>query len=193
MTQTKKTAFRQELLERRRRLSPLQRQEKSRRILAELRQSPLYRQAQRLFLYLSRGEEVETDGIFLAAWQDGKETAVPKTTAEGEMFFCLVSSLEEVSIGRFGIREPMGGRAQAVFPQKGALFLVPMVGFDEKKNRMGYGGGYYDRYFANYPELRRVGLAFSAQAVPSLPVETTDVPMTDILTEHGWMGGRIHE
>ena len=193
MTQKEKTAFRQELLERRRQLSPIRRQEDSRRILAQLRQSPVYRQAKRLFLYLSMGEEVETDEIFLTAWQDGKETAVPKTTAEGEMFFCLISSLEEVTVGRFGIREPMSGREQAVLPQRGELFLVPMVGFDEKNNRMGYGGGYYDRYFANYPELRRVGLAFSAQAVPSLPVETTDVPMTDILTELGWMGGRIHE
>ncbi len=67
------------------------------------------------------------------------------------------------------------------------MLLVPGLLFDGKKNRLGYGGGYYDTYFAKHKEGKRIGLAFAAQRfAEELPTEETDVPLDAVITENGW-------
>ena len=85
----------------------------------------------------------------------------------------------------FGVREPKGGAV--CVPKEGDLLLVPGLLFDGKKNRLGYGGGYYDTYFAKHKEGKRIGLAFVAQRfAEELPTEETDVPLDAVITENGW-------
>ena len=103
------------------------------------------------------------------------ETAVSQS-------FHLLADLQE---GRFGVREPLGEEERV--PKKGDLFLVPGALFDRKKNRIGYGGGYYDTYFEKYQGYRKTGIAFSEQISESvIPTEETDIPLDDIVTENGW-------
>ena len=161
------------------------REEKSRQIAAHILESAAYQNTERIFTFVSMGSEVETEEIIRQAWQDGKAVAVPKTEKHREMHFYEIRSLAELSEGRFGVREPKGG--VVCTPKEGDLLLVPGLLFDGKKNRLGYGGGYYDTYFAKHKEGKRIGLAFAAQRfAEELPTEETDVPLDAVITENGW-------
>ena len=161
------------------------REEKSRQIAAHILESAAYQNTERIFTFVSMGSEVETEEIIRQAWQDGKAVAVPKTEKHREMHFYEIRSLAELSEGRFGVREPKGGAV--CVPKEGDLLLVPGLLFDGKKNRLGYGGGYYDTYFAKHKEGKRIGLAFAAQRfAEELPTEETDVPLDAVITENGW-------
>lgn len=161
------------------------RKEKSRQIAAYILESAAYQNTERIFTFVSMGSEVETEEIIRQAWQDGKAVAVPKTEKHREMHFYEIRSLAELSEGRFGVREPKGGAV--CVPKEGDLLLVPGLLFDGKKNRLGYGGGYYDTYFAKHKEGKRIGLAFAAQRfAEELPTEEMDVPFDAVITENGW-------
>ena len=141
------------------------RKEKSRQIAAHILESAAYQNTERIFAFVSMGSEVETE--------------------QREMHFYEIRSLAELSEGRFGVREPKGGAV--CVPKEGDLLLVPGLLFDGKKNRLGYGGGYYDTYFAKHKEGKRIGLAFAAQRfAEELPTEETDVPLDAVITENGW-------
>lgn len=161
------------------------REEKSGRITAHILQSAAYRNTERIFTFVSMGSEVETEEIIRQAWQDGKTVAVPKAEGYREMQFYEIHSPAALSAGRFGVREPKGGTV--CIPETGDLLLVPGLLFDEKKNRLGYGGGYYDTYFAKHREGKRIGLAFAAQlSAERLPAGERDVPLDAVVTENGW-------
>lgn len=188
-----KQKLRAAALQKRNAMPPNLRQENSRRMAAILLQSERYRQAERIFTFVSMGSEIETREIMTQAWRDGKTVAVPKTEKGRVMVFLPIASLADLREGRFGVMEPAGEKAQEIVPQAGDLFLVPGALFDEKKHRLGYGGGYYDTYFAKHGGFEKIGLAFSIQIQKEpLPVEETDIPLDEIVTENGWMGGKNH-
>ncbi len=165
----------------------VERAEKSACITKHILKSDAYKKADCIFSFVSMGSEVETRDILKQAWADGKAVAVPKTGKEREMFFLEIASLEKLQEGRFGVMEPVGTAEKEVIPKENDLFLVPGAAFDKKKNRLGYGGGYYDTYFAKHQGYRKIGLAFSAQLWENdLPVEKTDIPLDDIVMENGW-------
>lgn len=179
-----KRELRKRILERRKQLSAEERREKSGKILERILCREAYRKAARIFVYVSMGAEVETQALIEQAWQDGKQVAVPKTAPERKMYFLPVQSFAELQKNSFGVYEPTGREEEAWIPEEGDLFLVPVVGFDAKKNRMGYGGGYYDRYFAKHRGFRKIGLAFALQ-MQEIPTEETDIPLDEIITENG--------
>lgn len=179
-----KRELRKSILEKRNSLSSEERKEKNKKILEMILCREEYRKAVRVFLYVSKEEEVDTRELMEQAWKDGKTVAVPKTAAERKMYFLPVQSFAELQKNSFGVYEPIGSEEQAVIPQEGDLFLTPVVGFDRQKNRMGYGGGYYDRYFAKHKGIRKIGLAFQIQEI-SIPTEETDIPLEEIITENG--------
>lgn len=189
-----KKALRAEALKRRDEMSLAEREEKSRQITAHILQSEAYQKAKRIFTFVSMGAEVETRNIISQAWKDGKIVAVPKTEKGRVMYFLPIQSFADLQEGRFGVMEPLGGKEAAIIPKRGDLFLVPGALFDEKMNRLGYGGGYYDTYFENYGGYGKTGLSFQAQVRNEpIPTEKTDIPLDDIVTENGWMGGRKYE
>lgn len=180
-----KKELRQRALAMRNAMPKAERAEKSRRIAAHIFESAAYQKANRIFTFVSMGSEVETRAIIEQAWQDGKTVAVPKTEKNREMRFYQIASFAALTEGCFGVQEPEGG--VVCIPEGGDLILVPGLLFDEKKNRLGYGGGYYDRYFAKYEDGKRIGLAFAAQLYPQkLPAEQTDAMLDAIVTENGW-------
>ncbi len=181
-----KQALRKVILERRKQLSAEERREKSKTILENILQKEEYKKAERVFVYISMGAEVETTELIQQAWRGGKTVAVPKTAKGRKMYFLPMTSFEALEKSKFGVYEPIGGEEDTLIPQEDDLFLIPGVVFDTKKNRMGYGGGYYDRYFAENREIRKIGLAFQMQVQEEeIPTEETDIPLDEIITENG--------
>jgi 5-formyltetrahydrofolate cyclo-ligase len=116
-----------------------------------------------------------------AALEAGKRVAVPKVIGQ-EMEFIYLSSLKELSIGYQGIEEPAGTLVAA---EKKVLMIMPGLAFDKAGNRVGYGGGFYDRYLNKNQDkdFVKLALAFDFQIVDSLTAEACDEPVDAILSE----------
>lgn len=162
--------------------------EKSRCICKKLVDAAWYQQCGVIYGYYPLGKEVDCRPFLEQALSDGKRVALPRMAAYGEqtersMDFYEVTSLNQVAEGGFHVMEPL-----AVCPlmkENQAVVLVPGVVFDKAGNRFGYGKGYYDRYFARFPELYKVALAYENQMETELKVLNTDVRMDCICTETG--------
>jgi len=165
-------------------LSEKQRAEKSRKACQNLVSTPQFQNASTVMMYLSLPHEVDTSEAILHAWQLGKTVAVPKISwQQRHMIPVQINSLEtgfstEVS----GLRNPVTG---VPIPfEEIDLVVAPALGFDRKGNRLGRGGSYYDRFFAN-KELKapRCGFAFVEQVVDSIPVTDSDQPINLLVTD----------
>lgn len=128
------------------------------------------------FVYLSRGTEADTETVIRALLREGKRVCVPRL--EGERMFAAPYAAE-MSPNRFGILEPAAGDEPC------EIAVVPLLAVDGQGYRLGYGGGYYDRYFARRPSALRVGLCYEAQLARSLPREAGDMPLHAVITEAG--------
>lgn len=133
-----------------------------------------YRRARTIYGYLPYNQEVRTVPILEQALRDGKRVAVPKVIGD-TMRFIYLEDLGRVDKGYAGIPEPVEDGPVAQDPT--ALVLMPGLAFDAQGNRMGYGGGFYDRFLAQEPEHPTVALCFEFQMVEQLPAEEFDVPV----------------
>lgn len=177
-----KKKVREELKRERERLSPEQVRQASGKICMKLRGHLWFWHADTVCFYYPLGNEVDLLPLAKEALACGMKVAFPKVHGE-DMDFYQVSSLGDFAEGSFHVMEPMGG---SMIQSETPLVLVPGVGFDFYGNRMGYGKGYYDRYFSQHPFCRKVGIAYSQQLVESLPKCHYDVPMDGIVTEQGY-------
>ena len=140
----------------------------------------LYKNANTIYTYVAYNREVETKYIIEQAWNDGKSVAVPRV--EGDvMNFYLLTSYDQLESGCMGILEPKITCESA--NDETALMIMPGVAFDRKKNRIGYGGGFYDKYLEAHPELGRLAVAFEFQFMDEVPTEPTDICPQMIITE----------
>ena len=114
-------------------------------IYTRILHSPLFLEADTLFLYAHTHGEIDVFPLALKAWEMGKTVAFPLVGETGMMTFRSVTSLAELSPGFHGILEPSKEAPLATGTDK-SLMLVPALAFDVKGYRLGYGGGYYDRY-----------------------------------------------
>lgn len=138
--------------------------------------SPLVR-FRSFFLYLSVGTEAGTELILEGLLAADKPVCAPRVTG-GEMR--SVPYAEPLSAGKFGISEPPCGEETEC-----EVALAPLLAADGEGNRLGYGGGYYDRYFLAHPAVLRVGLCYEGQLLPRVPHGEGDVPLDAVLTEKG--------
>lgn len=156
----------------------------------KLMELPEYLKATDVLLYADAGGEVGTDLIFLSAKSLRKRIYYPRVTdpKRGIMEFYRVTSLKDLKKGFKDIREPEA-KEDTRFTAAGndagqkILMVVPGVGFDEEKYRLGYGMGFYDRYLSDKPFIKKVALSFSFQVLDRIPHDDLDVPMDRILTE----------
>lgn len=139
---------------------------------------PLYRAAKTIYVYLSANQEVRTDGIIRRARKDGKRIAAPKVCGKELRFFYLEDDTK-LAASSFGILEPVDAQA-AEDPT--ALVLLPGLAFDRLGYRLGYGGGYYDRFLAREPQHPTVALCYTFQLLDRLPTDPHDVPADTVLT-----------
>lgn len=180
-----KKRMRQEALRRRAELLPEERERAQERIRQLFLQSEEYQTAVRLLIYASYQTEVSTWPLMEQALLDGKEVYCPRTH-EGRMQFWLVADIKELAPGFKGIWEPLPVKPYSGWKQ-GDLTVLPGVAFDGECRRLGYGGGYYDRFLAQLPDMQTLALAFSCQIFEELPEEATDIRPGRILTERGWL------
>ncbi len=153
-------------------------EEKSRLLGQQLAECQVYRQAQTVYGYLPYNQEVRTVPILEQALKDGKRVAVPKCYGE-EMRFIYLDDLTQVAPGYAGIPEPIADGPVA--EDKTALVLMPGLAFDPQGHRIGYGGGFYDRFLAEEPDHPTVALCYNFQMMEHLETEEFDIPVDIVL------------
>lgn len=146
---------------------------------------PFYRDAKVLYAYLTFNEELRTDGLIRRAWADGKRVAVPRVLSKGVMEFYYIDSFDGFITSAFGVPEPPEDPAKLA-DEPEVLLLMPGLAFDRAHNRVGYGGGFYDRYLERYQEkgtrFFKPALAYDFQIVDSIPANDFDIKVDAILT-----------
>jgi 5-formyltetrahydrofolate cyclo-ligase len=165
-------------------MPPQQRKDKSRQACRNLISTEQFQNASIIMLYLSLPHEVDTSDAILYAWQLGKTVAVPKISwQQRHMIPVRINSLDTgFSTGAWGLRNPLTG-VPIPFGQID-LVVAPALGFDRQGNRLGRGGSFYDRFFANKDlTASRCGLAFAEQVLESIPTTASDEPVDFLVTD----------
>lgn len=180
-----KALLRQQLKERRAALDPALAAKWDECIARHVLGSDFFAQADCVFLYVSVGGEVDTRIIMNAAFEKGKAVAVPRCGAKGEMGFFSICGSGDLASGAYGIPEPLAV-CQKVSPTARSLCLVPALAFDRRGGRIGYGGGYYDRFLAAFPGTA-AGLVRTAFLADCLPAGPFDQRVNYLVTQDGWL------
>lgn len=142
-----------------------------------------FRSAHTIGITISRYPEVDTRSLIEAAWKAGKRIAVPKCiNATREMDFRLITSYNNLETVYMDLLEPIIDQTTHVSKHEIDLQIVPGVVYSDEGYRIGFGGGYYDRYMSNN-KGDALSLAFSSQTSHLVPVESHDVPVSKIMTE----------
>ena len=179
-----KAGFRRELMDCLLAISAEQRSEKSRKACKNLVSMEQFQVASTVMMFVSLPHEVDTSEAILHAWQLRKVVAVPKISwQQRHMIAVQINSLETgFSTAASGLRTPISG-VPVPFGEID-LVVTPALGFDKKGNRLGRGGSYYDRFFAN-AELKatRCGFGFAEQVLDSIPVTDHDEPVDILVTD----------
>ncbi len=175
-----KLELRRQIRARKRAMTQAQIEESSGKLCEKFLATPQYRQAKTIYGYLPYNQEVRTVPILQQALADGKRVAVPKVF-EDEMRFLYIEDLSQVETGYAGIPEPIGDGPAA--QDLKALVLMPGLAFDRQGRRIGYGGGFYDRFLAREPDHPTVALCYGFQLVDTLPTEEFDIPVDLVIWE----------
>lgn len=141
-------------------------------------QTEEYRRARTLYGYLPYNQEVRTEAILEQAMADGKKVAVPKVYGD-EMKFIYLEDLTQVEKGYSGIPEPIADHPVA--EDESALVLMPGLAFDPQGHRIGYGGGFYDKFLSREPNHPTVALCYEFQVVEKLETEEFDIPVDTVI------------
>lgn len=141
-------------------------------------QSEAYKNAKTIYGYLPYNQEVRTVPMLEQALKDGKKVAVPKVYGD-EMKFLYLDDLTQVEKGYAGIPEPIAD--EPVADDETALVLMPGLAFDPAGHRIGYGGGFYDKFLAAEPNHPTLALCYEFQMLPELHTEEHDIPVDTVL------------
>lgn len=150
----------------------------SRDLAMQLYQTPEYSAARSIYGYLPYNQEVRTWPILEHARSQGKRVAVPKVYGK-EMKFLWLDDFSMVAPGAYGIPEPVFDSPEA--DDEEALILMPGLAFDHSGHRVGYGGGFYDRYLEVHRAHQLVALCYPFQLFDHLEVEAYDIPVHRVL------------
>lgn len=152
------------------------------RICTKLVQLSIYRKARSILFYMSIQKEVDMKQAIEQAWRDKKQVLLPRVDQENQCLQVIqVKHWSQLETGAYGIQEPHQS-LKRMDPSQIDLVIVPGVAFDVKGYRLGYGGGYYDRFFARFPRLQRMGVAYPEQVVPTVYPEPHDQRLHFLLT-----------
>jgi 5-formyltetrahydrofolate cyclo-ligase len=161
--------------------------EKSNDIHKLLFSQSLWHHSKHIALYHSVEKEVDTLAILQRGWEMGKNIYLPKCNSkEKQLVFYHIESLDQLEIVYYGIPEPVPEHCQKLRPEELELVIVPGLAFDQRGYRIGYGGGYYDRFLSHIAhQVDTLSLAFSFQVLKKqeLPNDSLDIPVDGIITE----------
>ena len=133
--------------------------------------------------YKSFSSEVSTDSLIEYLIQNRKIVALPRVEKNILNFYKIKNQKKYLIKNKFGIEEPIPDKDEFIKPELIDVIIVPGLSFDREKNRLGYGGGYYDRYLKNTNAFK-IGICFEEQIYDGiLPTEKTDIKMDLIITD----------
>jgi 5-formyltetrahydrofolate cyclo-ligase len=158
----------------------------SKKITDNLRGLKEYQTSRMSFIYVSFRSEVDTHQLIRERLNNGLQVAVPKTDVTNRRLetYLLKDWGKDLRPGAYGILEPDIKVTSLISPSQIDLLVVPGSVFDRQCGRYGYGGGYFDRFLSvEAPQALRIGLAFSLQLLPKIPLKTHDQRMDIIITE----------
>lgn len=216
-TELRKKELRSKMLNMRRGTSPEKLAGFSLNLQRRLMKENIWQQAASVALYIATQNEADTALLLEQAWNEGKTVYLPRVVKEeaGKMHFARCSGFFELERGTYGIMEPAPGScppceftlaleetasraaagsvANSIIAHPPDLFIIPGVAFDRKGNRLGFGGGYYDRFLSGAACREHsffVALAYDFQIVESVPAGEWDQPVQAICTEKEfWLTG----
>lgn len=178
-----KQLLRKQVLQQLHQLSPSDHERKSATIIEKVLASDEFKNAHTIGITLSRFPEVDTHRLIEIAWQAGKRIAIPRCIASTrEMDFRLIDSFDQTEVVYMDLKEPTIDQTLAVNPEDIDLQIVPGVVYSETGYRIGFGGGYYDRYLKNFP-FQTISLAFDCQISDNIDRESHDIPVSYIYTD----------
>lgn len=183
-----KRSIRQAVLVGREQISPAERIRMSEQITEMVRRQEAYRAAEDILCFVSYGSEVVTDDLIEQALREEKRVYVPSVTdaGSGAMEFVRITGLQELAEGYKGIREPVSGDVYAPDCTGQALMILPGVAFDRQGHRIGYGGGFYDRYLERIHKIcpmKTIAIGFQIQIVDWIEPGEYDMPYDVLITE----------
>lgn len=173
-----KKALRSQIREKKRAMTKEQIFVSSKALTEKFIATPQYAAAKTIYGYLPYNQEVRTEMILEKAFEDGKRVAVPKCYGD-EMRFIYITDFDRLEKSKMGIPEPIDDGPVAEDPT--ALVLMPGLAFDKDGHRIGYGGGYYDKYLSKEPGHPTVALCYEFQMLPQLDTEEFDIPVDLVL------------
>ena len=178
---SEKKDFRKKYREIRKNIDHKIRQKENQEIYSEFLELNEYKNSKSVFVYVSCGDEVETLSLIERMIADGKRVSVPLCHKESHhMSAVLIDSLSCLKKGAYGILEP-DANGRAIKKDEIDIIVVPGLCFSEDGYRIGYGGGYYDRFLDGYNGLS-VGFAFSECIAEKVPTEETDKKVDIVIT-----------
>ncbi|MBI2994870.1 MAG: 5-formyltetrahydrofolate cyclo-ligase [Gammaproteobacteria bacterium] len=175
-----KRILRKELRERRVAIALAARRETSERIRDRLLQLPEVGSAGSVFCFISNSEEVDTHALIDSLVERGKRVLVPWIPAGGDMAAVRFTGWASLAPGQLGILTPVSPHP---FDGHVDVCITPGLGFTLRGERLGYGRGYYDRWFSSHTSGPRVGIGFDFQIVDQLPTSDRDVRLDGLVTE----------
>lgn len=160
-------------------------QMQSSQMASSLYKEAYWQEASCIALTISRFPEVDTIPIIHEAWKQGKQVVLPRIKQESkQMDFYLIHHFSQLEETVFGLKEPKPSEATIQTPADIDLMIVPGVAYTKEGYRIGFGGGYYDRYLPSF-QGTTVSLLFQEQLVSSLPIETHDQAISHLLVPGG--------
>lgn len=184
-----KKILRKEILEKRNNIDLVKKEEMDKKILNQFYESKYYKEAEKIFIYISYDSEINTKVIINKALKDKKKIYVPRTEFKTRHMDAVeIISLDNLIESKYGILEPSIAESH-IDPSELDLIVVPGVAFDRNGGRMGYGAGFYDRYFKkinkeNMNKIIKLALAYEFQMLDKVPMNAQDVPVDFIITEN---------
>lgn len=172
-----------------RELPPAYRGESDRRIAALASSLEAYRKAGTVCCFVGMAREIDTRPILRNALDRGKRLCVPRCEGPGKMSMREIAALDQLLPGAMGILEPPAD-APVIQPEEIALAFLPCLSCDRQGNRLGYGGGYYDRFLRLYSGAA-VLLCRERLLQPAIPAQAHDIAVPHVLTERGLYGNPL--
>lgn len=179
-THDAKKSLRALIKEQKKKLLPQDVDARTKQILEQLTNCKEYQLATRIYTYVNYNQEVNTTMLIQRAIKEGKQVLVPRVQGD-VMEFYEIFDQNDLESGAYGILEPVS-RCKADSIHSG-MMIMPGLAFDRKHHRIGYGGGYYDKYLALHPDFYKIALCFDFQIVPCVPFEEQDIPVDCIISE----------
>lgn len=166
-----KKELRKTILALRRNLTAEEAAGRSRIICGRVAEQNIFRECHNICLYMPVNNEVDVTLLFDAAWSQGKSVWLPRVSGS-EMQFCAYDRSTPVLVGPYHIKEP--DSFVRLVPDDRTLIIMPGAVFSEKRDRIGYGGGYYDRYLEQNPMCHSIAVCYDFQIVKNVPAEAHD-------------------